>query len=256
MAAAAGTRKRTTAAHAEPCQSSGGTSKRSRPRPLLLGSDCSGLGGASLALELLGVPHVEVFASEICRPARELLQRNYSPRVLYTDVTKRNHADVPDMDLYMAGFPCISWSSAGRRQGLASAHGIVGLHCLRTIECKRPRAFLLENVPHMTSGRHVVEFELTLNFLKSIQDSACMPAVMPCHESVIGTCRESVAVRPIRIRTQGPLPITSSSRSCMARITAHVKPGNACSLLAGYAGTSSMPSSGPEPRPTGGALPN
>ena len=139
---------------------------------LVVGSDCSGLGGANLALELLGIPFMEAFASDISATARKIIHCNYRPEVIYEDVSKRNIEDVAKVQLYTAGFPCISWSKAGKGEGLNSKHGLAGLHCLRYIECRRPTSFLLENVPSLASSAHLPELEMMLNFLKSLKDSS------------------------------------------------------------------------------------
>ena len=143
--------------------------KRARAAKLSVGSDCTGLGGASLALELL-VLFVEEFASDIAEHARTLIGKNFSPKKIYQDVAKRRHEETACVELYSAGFPCISWSAAGKGEGLSCQDGLVGLHCLRLIECKKPTCFLLENVPNMASSSHATEFEMMLNFLKGIQD--------------------------------------------------------------------------------------
>lgn len=72
-----------------------------------VGTDFSGIGSPEMALKLLGIEHQIEFACEIDKYARESYKAIYGePKKFYTDITKRNHSEVPQLDLYVAGFPC------------------------------------------------------------------------------------------------------------------------------------------------------
>jgi len=64
------------------------------------------------------------------------------------DITRRHPAELPDHDLYVAGFPCQPFSTMGSRQGVRDklGRGLLINHIIATLAAKRPRAFLLENV--------------------------------------------------------------------------------------------------------------
>tara|TARA_Y100000389_G_scaffold71925_1_gene68636 strand:- start:223 stop:948 length:726 start_codon:yes stop_codon:yes gene_type:complete len=53
---------------------------------------------------------------------------------------------VPDIDLYVCGFPCQTFSIAGRRAGFDDVRGQVFWGCLKVIKEKQPTYFILENV--------------------------------------------------------------------------------------------------------------
>ena len=122
---------------------------------LRVGTDCSGIEAPIQALRVLGVPHHHRFASDIDRHCVQTIKLNYAPEVLYGDpegahpdgdVTHRPSESVPDIDLYVAGFPCQPFSSAGFRRGFADGRGTVFFSCLSVIRAKRPSYFVLENV--------------------------------------------------------------------------------------------------------------
>ena len=119
-----------------------------RTTPLRLGSDCSGMDAPAHALAELGVDTTHAFASDSCPVARAFLTANYPPVSLYMDITKRNHAQVPLVDLYVAGFPCQPFSAAGLRLADAdpSRRDKVVEHVLRYVEVARPAPVVLENV--------------------------------------------------------------------------------------------------------------
>lgn len=66
-------------------------------------------------------------------------------------MTKRNHRRLPDVDLYVCGFPCQSFSTAGKRKGVKDRRGTIIYSCLNTIKAKKPRYFILENVKGILS---------------------------------------------------------------------------------------------------------
>ena len=123
---------------------------------LVVGSDCSGMCTESHALDALGVAHTHAFCSEIWEPAirciRAMARR---PKIMYRDMTVRSVDAVPEVDLYVCGFPCQPNSSMNvcpdegdaRRNPMAAA--------LEYIRAKRPRFFVLENVVglmHVSKG--------------------------------------------------------------------------------------------------------
>jgi len=132
---------------------------RSRRRAafrLRVGTDCSGIEAPIQALRSLGVPHTHKFSSDIDKFCVRSIKANYQPEVLFGDeagpfpngdVEQRSIADVPDIDLYVCGFPCQPFSTFGKRRGFRDSRSGVFPCCLEVIAAKRPSAFVLENVP-------------------------------------------------------------------------------------------------------------
>jgi hypothetical protein len=50
-------------------------------------------------------------------------RRSSKPARVFNDITKRRPADLPDHDLYIAGFPCQPFSVMGAREGLRDSRG-------------------------------------------------------------------------------------------------------------------------------------
>ena len=67
------------------------------------------------------------------------------------DARNIDTGDMPDFDLLCAGFPCQSFSTAGKRGGFADARGTLFFEITRLLKDKRPEYFLLENVPGLLS---------------------------------------------------------------------------------------------------------
>jgi|TARA_B100001059_G_scaffold8670_1_gene7135 DNA (cytosine-5)-methyltransferase 1 len=113
---------------------------------LRVGTDCSGIEAPIQALRQLKIVHSHVFSSDIDPYVIQSIKANYDPRIIYGDITKRDAIRVPDIDLYVAGFPCQPFSMAGDRGGFADKRGNVFWSCLDVIKTKQPTYFILENV--------------------------------------------------------------------------------------------------------------
>ena len=115
---------------------------------LRVGTDCSGIEAPIQALQQLGIPFRHVFACEKDEYCEESLLANYHPEQFYPDMTDRDNNSLPDIDLYVCGFPCQPFSMAGSRQGTndEKGRGTIFWHCLDVIAKKMPMFFILENV--------------------------------------------------------------------------------------------------------------
>lgn len=103
----------------------------------------SGIGGFEQALNKLG--GTCVFASEIDKFAAKAYETLYG-KAPAGDITKVDAKDVPNHDLLVGGFPCQSFSLAGKRKGLEDARGTLFFDIARIAAKKKPKALLLENV--------------------------------------------------------------------------------------------------------------
>ncbi len=113
---------------------------------LRVGTDCSGIEAPIQALRNLKIQFRHVFSCEKDKFARMSIAANYKPEMIYEDITTRNHSELPDIDLYVCGFPCQSFSLAGKQQGMKDPRGLIMNHCIEVIKVKQPTIFILENV--------------------------------------------------------------------------------------------------------------
>lgn len=73
---------------------------------------------------------------------------------LTKNIFERDDASAPAVDLYVAGYPCPSWSRAGKKQGARDERGMITLQGLRYICTKRPRCLILEQVSALLDKPH------------------------------------------------------------------------------------------------------
>ena len=64
-------------------------------------------------------------------------------------VKKVNEKTLPDFDILCAGFPCNSFSNAGKKGHLVDPRGTLFEDILRIASEKRPKFMFLENVKHI-----------------------------------------------------------------------------------------------------------
>lgn len=103
----------------------------------------SGVGGFEMALNKLGGNCV--LASEIDKFANQAYEALYGQKTV-GDITKIDEKDVPDHDLLVGGFPCQSFSVAGKRKGFDDVRGTLFFEIARIAKEKQPKVLLLENV--------------------------------------------------------------------------------------------------------------
>ena len=127
----------------------------------------SGIGGFRSGLERIGgfecIGHCE-----IDKYANQAYNAIYEPKgeIYYEDARTINPNELPNIDLICAGFPCQSFSVAGKRLGFADdARGTLFFEIARIAEEKRPPFLLLENVPGLLSHDGGRTFKTILSVL-------------------------------------------------------------------------------------------
>ena len=72
----------------------------------------------------------------------------HESEVYYQDARTIDPGEMPDFELLSAGFPCQSFSIAGKRQGFDDTRGTLFFEIARILRFKKPPYLLLENVPY------------------------------------------------------------------------------------------------------------
>ena len=126
----------------------------------------AGIGGTRLGFEAVGGKCV--FSSEWDKYAQKTYQANFG-ETPYGDITKIPADSIPDFDVLLAGFPCQPFSTIGKRQGFKHAtQGTLFYDVARILDAKKPKAFLLENVPGLLTHDNGNTFKIIKNTLKEI----------------------------------------------------------------------------------------
>ena len=127
----------------------------------------AGYGGASFALKKAGIEHEVVGYSEIDKYAIQCYEQNHKGKN-FGDCTKINPNELPNFDLLTGGFPCQSFSVAGKGLGEQDTRGTLFHEIIRIAEVKKPSVMLLENVRGLTFKPHKQTFKKILSELDRI----------------------------------------------------------------------------------------
>jgi len=124
------------------------TEIKTNPTVLKYFSTFSGIGGFELGIG----PHGQcVGYSEIDKYACTIYKNHFPNHKNYGDITKIDAKTLPDFDLLLGGFPCQSFSIAGKRGGFSDTRGTMFFELARIIKEKLPRLFMFENVKGLLS---------------------------------------------------------------------------------------------------------
>jgi DNA (cytosine-5)-methyltransferase 1 len=129
--------------------------------------------GIGLVRAALGRAGIEVVWANDIEPVKAALYAaNYdAAHYVVGDVRGVRGADVPDVDLATASFPCTDLSLAGWRRGLAGEQSGTFWEFARVLEemgARRPRAVLLENVPGFATSHGGRDLEAALSRLNDL----------------------------------------------------------------------------------------
>lgn len=108
----------------------------------------AGIGGFHQAMVQLGGQCV--YASEIDKFCIERYKENYNIDADH-DITKINPEEVPDHDVLCGGFPCQSFSKAGKQKGFEETRGTLFFYIEKILQAKKPKYIVLENVRNLVS---------------------------------------------------------------------------------------------------------
>ena len=105
-----------------------------------------GMSCGRIALERLGIPVDNYYASEIDKYAIQVSQANYPDIIQVGDVTELDTSTLPKIDLIMGGSPCQGFSFAGKQLAFDDPRSALFFEFVRCVEELKPKYFLLENV--------------------------------------------------------------------------------------------------------------
>lgn len=126
----------------------------------------AGIGGFDLALTRLG--HEIVYINEWNKYAAQTYEKNFNQKPDTRDISEVPTSGIPDHDILVGGFPCQSFSIAGKRRGFDETRGTLFFEIARILRDKRPGYFLLENVKGLLSHDGGKTFQTILRVLTEL----------------------------------------------------------------------------------------
>jgi|14_taG_2_1085336.scaffolds.fasta_scaffold04727_4 DNA (cytosine-5)-methyltransferase 1 len=106
--------------------------------------------------------------SEIDKYATSIYEKHFPKHTNFGDITKIDETSLPDFDLFVGGFPCQSFSIAGKRGGFDDTRGTMFFEIARIVREKQPRLLLLENVKGLLSHDQGNTFRTVISTLDEL----------------------------------------------------------------------------------------
>jgi DNA (cytosine-5)-methyltransferase 1 len=127
----------------------------------------SGIGGFRLGLEMAGhecAGHIEIdkYADKSYRAMHNVKESEFYA----ADIRTVEPGDLPDCDIYCGGFPCQSFSVAGKRGGFEDTRGTLFFEVMRLARERKPEYLFLENVAGLLSHDGGNSFWTILNTIR------------------------------------------------------------------------------------------
>tara|TARA_Y100001970_G_scaffold284340_1_gene401499 strand:- start:132 stop:1103 length:972 start_codon:yes stop_codon:yes gene_type:complete len=135
-----------------------------------IGTDCSGIETPIIAFKKLQIPYEHIFSCDYDKHVRQAIKGNFNPQIIYEDITKREHNKAPSVDFYFCGFPCQSFSTAGKKEGFNDPRGTIFFHCHKYISLKKPKVFILENVKGLVNHDNGNTFKTIMEMCTDLSD--------------------------------------------------------------------------------------
>jgi len=181
----------------------------------------SGVGGFELGI---GEKAECIGFSEIDKYATQIYKKHFPNHKNYGDITKINTSTLPDFDLLVGGFPCQSFSIAGKRGGFNDTRGTLFFDVAKILKEKQPRLCLLENVKGLLSHEQGATFRTIISTLDELGYD-CQWQVLNSKNFNVPQNRERVFIIGHLRGTSRPkvFPITSTNDSHIKLTTQSVQ---------------------------------
>lgn len=112
---------------------------------LKVGTLFSGIGAPEMALNLANIDYESVYACDFDSNCKKTYLNNFTVKRFYNDINEMGKVK-EEIDLLVFGFPCQSFSIAGKGNGLRDIRGKLALKALDILDEQRPKYFIAENV--------------------------------------------------------------------------------------------------------------
>lgn len=129
----------------------------------------AGIGGFRLGMEQAG--HECVGHCEIDKYANMSYNAMHKPKeseVYFDDIRTVRAEDMPETDVYCFGFPCQSFSIAGKRRGFNDIRGTLFFEVMRLAAVRKPKILFAENVAGLLSHDRGRTFAVIINTMAEL----------------------------------------------------------------------------------------
>ena len=128
----------------------------------------SGIGGFKIGLERAGFESIGYCDNDEYANKLYSAYFNTEKELFFNDIRTIDTSKLPNFDILCAGFPCQSFSIAGKRRGFEDTRGTMFFEVARILKDKRPRYFILENVKGLLNHNGGETFKTIIKVLTDL----------------------------------------------------------------------------------------
>ena len=128
----------------------------------------SGIGGFKIALENAGFECIGACDNDKYAKMLYSAYFNNEKEVFYDDIRTIDTKTMPDFEIFCGGFPCQSFSIAGKRRGFDDTRGTLFFEVARILKDKKPKYIILENVKGLLNHERGRTFATIIKVLTDI----------------------------------------------------------------------------------------
>lgn len=155
----------------------------------------SGIGGFHQAMKSFGGECV--LSSEIDTYAIKIYEKNYNIKSS-GNIQKIDTDDIPEHDVLCAGFPCQTFSKAGKQEGFKDkVKGTLFFEIVKILESMKPKYIILENVRNLISHNKGNTWDVIKESLEKLGYNF-KKVIMSPHQLGIPQLRERVFILGVR----------------------------------------------------------
>jgi DNA (cytosine-5)-methyltransferase 1 len=129
----------------------------------------SGIGGFRLGMEQAGhecLGHCEI--DKFANISYAAIHQPKESEFFATDIRSIEPGQLPNADCYCGGFPCQSFSIAGKRGGFDDTRGTLFFEVMRLAQVRKPRILFLENVEGLLNHDNGRTFETIIRTMDEL----------------------------------------------------------------------------------------
>jgi len=136
-------------------------------KTLSIGTTFSGIGAPEQALQNIGIEHSVEWSCDIDKRSRDTYAKNFNCKETYEDIRNIDLNKLSHVDLYVFGFPCQSFSVAGKGLGMKDDRGLLIYNSVDILKKIRPKFFIAENVKGLINHDGGNTFKVILSLLEN-----------------------------------------------------------------------------------------
>ena len=157
----------------------------------------AGAGGMALGMEKAGFSHI--LLNDFDRYATETLKKNRPEwNVIHGDVAKIDFTPYKGIALLTGGFPCQTFSYAGKKMGMEDTRGTLFYEFARALKESEPKVFLAENVKGLKSHDDGRTLQIMVDVFESMGYDVLEPTVLKAIHYRVPQKRERIFIVGIK----------------------------------------------------------